>query len=60
MSEGGSEILPPTEILTFHIGDNADFRHGWHGEWAGAIRPMLAWSTRRLDSDALSAQSRGR
>lgn len=50
ISESGREILPPTEILTFRIADNADFRHGWHGEWAGAIRPMLEWSTTRIDS----------
>ena len=48
LSENGREILPPTEILTFHISDSADFRHGWHGEWAGAIRPMLDWKTERI------------
>jgi hypothetical protein len=61
MSESGREIQPPTQILTFHVTDSPDFRHGWHGEWAGAIRPMLDWTTMRIarglpDSD----QPRGR
>ena len=50
--EGGRTLVPPTEILTFRIGDNPDFRHGWHGEWAGAIRPMLEWTTQRVGEPA--------
>jgi lipopolysaccharide transport system ATP-binding protein len=43
------------DALFFHIEDVADFRHGWHGEWRGAIRPMLPWSTMRLQDEVLAS-----
>jgi lipopolysaccharide transport system ATP-binding protein len=45
----GETVLPPTEILTFQIADSPDFRTGWYGKWLGAVRPMLAWRTSRID-----------
>jgi lipopolysaccharide transport system ATP-binding protein len=46
----GELLLAPTEVLQFTIADSAEFRAGWHGEWLGTVRPMLAWETQRLDA----------
>jgi lipopolysaccharide transport system ATP-binding protein len=32
------------EILIFEVQDTVEMRHGWHGKWGGAVRPMLNWS----------------
>jgi len=45
----GEVLLAPTEVLQFRITDNPHFRGGWHGKWLGAVRPMFAWDTERLD-----------
>ena len=37
-------VLQQDNILIFDIRDATEARHGWHGKWAGAIRPMLGWS----------------
>ncbi|HEU5100246.1 MAG TPA: hypothetical protein VFU22_14560, partial [Roseiflexaceae bacterium] len=33
------------DALAFTIHDTTEDRHGWYGEWKGAIRPMLQWET---------------
>jgi lipopolysaccharide transport system ATP-binding protein len=51
----GELVLAPTEALQLSIADRADFRAGWHGKWLGAVRPMFAWETERLDGPASAA-----
>ena len=46
----GELLLAHTEVLQFRVADNPEFRGGWHGKWIGAVRPMFAWDTRRLDA----------
>lgn len=36
-------------ILRFEVGDVPDHRGGWWGEWRGAVRPILRWSTQPSD-----------
>jgi lipopolysaccharide transport system ATP-binding protein len=36
------------DILSFDIHDHVASRNDWHGEWIGAVRPMLTWSTELL------------
>ena len=36
-------------ILGFDVHDHVESRNDWHGEWTGAVRPMLTWKTSMLD-----------
>ena len=38
-------VLQLDEALVFDVRDAVEARHGWHGKWVGAVRPMLEWST---------------
>jgi lipopolysaccharide transport system ATP-binding protein len=38
-------VLQHDEALIFDVRDTVEARHGWHGKWVGAVRPMLEWST---------------
>jgi lipopolysaccharide transport system ATP-binding protein len=44
-NESGDAVCQCGEAIQFNILDSPDFRHGWHGQWIGAVRPMLPWST---------------
>jgi lipopolysaccharide transport system ATP-binding protein len=33
------------DLLTFEISDSLDLRGVYHGEWPGAVRPNIAWTT---------------
>ena len=43
------------DLLTFDVQDAVELRGGWHGKWAGVVRPILPWSTDRLGDDGASA-----
>jgi lipopolysaccharide transport system ATP-binding protein len=44
-----------TDLLTFDVHDSVDLRGGWHGEWAGVVRPALPWNVERLNDDSRPA-----
>ncbi len=46
---GGDHAVPPTPALSFVIADSAELRGGWHGTWPGAVRPIFASTTTKLD-----------
>jgi lipopolysaccharide transport system ATP-binding protein len=48
----GELVVPSTEALVFVVADSGAFRHGWQGKWVGAVRPMLAHESERLDGPA--------
>jgi lipopolysaccharide transport system ATP-binding protein len=37
------------DVLVFEVRDAPDFRGRWFGKWKGAVRPLLDWTTERLD-----------
>jgi lipopolysaccharide transport system ATP-binding protein len=37
------------DVLVFEVRDSPDLRDRWFGKWKGAVRPVLDWSTERLD-----------
>jgi len=43
VSNRGTLIHQEEDILTFGVQDITDFRAGWFGKWAGAVRPILDW-----------------
>ncbi len=45
-------ILQEDGILTFDVRDVMESRHGWHGKWNGAVRPMLEWSTELVELES--------
>lgn len=40
------------DILTFEVQDDATVRGSWFGDWIGAVRPKLQWSTELLSDSA--------
>ncbi|MEJ7842713.1 MAG: ABC transporter ATP-binding protein [Rubrobacter sp.] len=44
-------VLQDDETLVFDVRDAIEARHGWHGKWVGAVRPMLEWSTEFVGSE---------
>jgi hypothetical protein len=36
-------------VLVFEVRDTPDLRGGWFGKWKGAVRPILDWTTERLE-----------
>jgi lipopolysaccharide transport system ATP-binding protein len=45
LDKNGHTVLQDEDVLVFDVQDSVDYRGGWHGEWVGAVRPMLEWST---------------
>jgi lipopolysaccharide transport system ATP-binding protein len=41
-------IFHIVDVLLFDVRDDASARDGWYGDWAGAVRPQLAWETEQL------------
>lgn len=37
-------------ILSFLVHDNGEMKHEYMGEWAGAVRPKLSWSTVKMNN----------
>ncbi len=52
------DILQQDEILVFDIRDATEMRHGWHGKWVGAVRPMLAWDSELIEPSSPSRKGR--
>ncbi len=51
VGRNGANMIQQHEVLTFDIRDTVEMRHGWHGEWPGAIRPMLDWSAEYVETE---------
>lgn len=47
----GVLIYRHEDLLIFDVRDCVEMRGGWHGRWAGAVRPSLKWSTELIDVD---------
>ena len=45
------------DILVFEVRDSPDLRGRWFGEWKGAVRPVLDWTTERIE-DPVTPSSR--
>jgi lipopolysaccharide transport system ATP-binding protein len=48
-------------LLTFHVvdpGEGGSVRGNYAGEYPGAVRPMLPWTTERLDGEVVSLKER--
>lgn len=43
------------EALAFEVVDVGSGRGAWHGDWIGAVRPMLEWRTEILNDHCLSS-----
>ena len=44
------------ELLVFEVRDSLERRGGWFGTWTGVTRPLLPWSTERLDAPRVSGR----
>jgi lipopolysaccharide transport system ATP-binding protein len=57
-------ILQEDDVLVFDVRDAIEMRHGWHGKWVGAVRPMLGWDSKLVQqagpSDGTHTGRRGR
>jgi lipopolysaccharide transport system ATP-binding protein len=45
------------DVLVFEVRDTPDLRGGWFGKWKGAVRPILDWTTERLEEPAAASPS---
>jgi lipopolysaccharide transport system ATP-binding protein len=50
-------IYRHTDVLVFEVRDTPDLRGGWFGKWKGAVRPILDWTTERLEEPAAAPPS---
>jgi lipopolysaccharide transport system ATP-binding protein len=50
LSEGYRLRFDLPEILAFEVSDGGSLRRGYLGEWRGVVRPMLKWSTGRVNT----------
>ena len=50
VQNGTEVILRVDDALVFDVQDTPERRGGWFGDWAGAVRPILNWTTELLDS----------
>jgi len=37
------------DVLSFDVREDPSSRKAWYGKWAGAVRPMLEWSTELIE-----------
>ncbi len=51
VTEGHRIIYRHDDLLVFDVNDDGTTRTAWHGDWAGAVRPLLPWSTELLAED---------
>ncbi len=51
VDKNGRTILQQDDILVFEVRDAVEIRHGWHGKWVGAVRPMLRWTSELVEID---------
>ena len=59
--QNGTEVIfRRDDVLVFDVHDTPEHRGGWFGDWAGAVRPLLPWTTELLEprgSEAYVEQS---
>jgi lipopolysaccharide transport system ATP-binding protein len=48
VENGTTVIYRYDDLLTFEVQDDISIRTGWYGDWPGATRPMLRWTTELL------------
>jgi lipopolysaccharide transport system ATP-binding protein len=51
-------IFRKEDALVFDVQDTGEQRGAWFGDWAGAVRPILRWTTELLDQDDQAASER--
>jgi lipopolysaccharide transport system ATP-binding protein len=44
-------IFQEDDVLVFDVRDALEMRHGWHGKWVGAVRPMLEWNSKLVRAE---------
>ena len=54
IDKNGRTVLQQEDILGFTVHDAVEVRHGWHGKWPGAIRPMLDWGMELVQAEPSS------
>ena len=55
VKDRGQPIYHHNGLLSFEVQDSAELRGGWHGDWAGVVRPNLHWTTQCLEDARHSA-----
>ena len=48
VKDEGTLLSQHEDVLVFNVEDSQELRGSWHGQWSGTMRPMLQWSTQRL------------
>jgi lipopolysaccharide transport system ATP-binding protein len=48
------------DILVFEVLDDTAHRGAWYGKVVGAVRPVLGWSTKLIEAEALVEERNGR
>lgn len=54
--EEGRVIYRHNNITVFDVVDDGSTRGAWHGDWVGAVRPMLNWETELLQEDPVAVE----
>lgn len=52
IDKNGRTILQQDDVLVFDVRDMIEARHGWHGKWVGAVRPLLDWSSELVQDES--------
>jgi lipopolysaccharide transport system ATP-binding protein len=47
-------------VLVFEVQDSVELRRGWYGEMVGTVRPLLKWTTERVDDHAVFTSAKDR
>ncbi|HJT33454.1 MAG TPA: ABC transporter ATP-binding protein [Pirellulales bacterium] len=42
-------------LISFEVLDGIERRPRWHGQWQGAVRPMLHWQTRMISTESIAS-----
>lgn len=50
VEDQGRIIYQHEDLLAFEVHEDAGTREGWLGDWPGATRPMLRWTTEMVSS----------
>ena len=57
--QNGTEVIfRRDDALVFDVHDTPEHRGGWFGDWAGAVRPLLPWTTELLEPRGSEATTR--
>ncbi len=47
---GRTDVLNLEDFLVFDVQDASDLRGRYHGDWPGAVRPNLQWTTEQIEA----------